>query len=516
MNKSTNSSLKPVVLCILDGWGERGEQACNAVSSAATPNWDRMKNSYPNSKLNAAAQDVGLPAGQMGNSEVGHMTLGAGRVILQDLPRIDAAINDGSLEKNPELISFIEKLKKSGGTCHLLGLLSPGGVHSHNLHLQTLASIISLAGVAVKVHGFLDGRDTPPKSAAGFIESFEDECKHLNNVCFATICGRYWAMDRDKRWDRVEKAYNLLTGGAGISAATATGAIKSSYNDGITDEFMEPTTINGFAGMADGDGLVMANFRSDRAREILDSLVDPDFSGFKRERVIKFSTRLGMVDYSDNLKKFIPSLFKPIPLVDILPELVAKSGKKQLHIAETEKYAHVTFFFNGGQEDPFPGEQRILVPSPDVATYDEKPEMSAFEVTAKLVEAINSGTYDFIIVNYANGDMVGHTGIMQAAIKAVETVDNCIGQLEDAVTNAGGVMLITADHGNCEKMCDSGEPHTAHTLNKVPAILVGGPGNIKKLNDGSLIDVAPTMLSLLGMKIPDAMGGNSLIVEKKG
>ena len=516
MNKKANSPIKPVVLCILDGWGERVESTCNAVNAATTPNWDRLNKSCPKSKLKASALDVGLPDGQMGNSEVGHMTLGAGRVVMQDLPRIDAAIHDGSLDENKELIAFIEKLKKSGGTCHLMGLLSPGGVHSHHWHMRTLATIISNAGIKVKVHAFLDGRDTPPKSAADYMKRFESECRYLKDVSIATICGRYWAMDRDKRWDRVEKAYNLLVEGKGYSFAKSVDAIKAAYGDGITDEFIEPTAINGFDGINDGDGLFMANFRSDRAREILDALVDPDFAGFVRAKTVNFAALLGMVDYSDNLKKFFSSLFEPVALYDILPELISNAGLKQLHIAETEKYAHVTFFFNGGREDPFSGEKRTLVPSPDVATYDQKPEMSAFEVTDKLVAAINSGEFDFIVVNYANGDMVGHTGIMDAAIKAVEALDICIARLESAVLDAGGTLLITADHGNCEKMCHAGQPHTAHTLNKVPAILVGAPDWAGGINDGGLIDVAPTMLNLLGMDIPDAMDGHSLIVEKKG
>lgn len=515
-SKNTALAPKPVVLCILDGWGERTETTCNAVKAANTPNWDRLKSTCPTAKLKASALDVGLPDGQMGNSEVGHMTLGAGRVIMQDLPRIDAAIHDGSLDENVELISFIEKLKKSGGTCHLMGLLSPGGVHSHHWHMRNLAAIISNAGIKVMVHAFLDGRDTPPKSAADYIKRFEVECRHFKGVSIATICGRYWAMDRDKRWDRVKKAYDLLLSGVGANAKNPVDAIKAAYSNDITDEFIEPTRINGFAGMQDGDGLLMANFRSDRAREILDALVDPDFTGFARSRMVNFISLLGMVDYSDNLKRFFSSLFQPVELNDILPEIISKSGLKQLHIAETEKYAHVTFFFNGGREEPMKGEKRILVPSPNVATYDQKPEMSAFEVTDKLSAAIGSGEFDFVIVNYANGDMVGHTGVMEAAVKAVETLDQCIAKLERAVIATGGTMFITADHGNCEKMCHAGQPHTAHTLNKVPAILVGAPAWVEALNDGGLVDVAPTILRLLGMQAPSAMGGRSLLIEKKG
>ncbi len=476
MNKTPSKApSRPVVLCILDGWGERAETLNNAIKTANTPNWDRLCAAGPKSKLSASGLDVGLPDGQMGNSEVGHMTIGSGRVILQDLPRIDSAIHDGSLDDNPVLLDFIEKMQASGGTCHLMGLLSDGGVHSHQWHMRTLAALLCSQGVPVKVHAFLDGRDTPPKSAAGLIQRFESEIRYMSGISIATVIGRYWAMDRDKRWDRVEKAYNCMVDGVGEHAETAGAAINAAYDTKITDEFVQPTTIGAYSGMKDGDGILMANYRTDRAREILMALGDPDFDGFERGRVVNFAARTGMVDYSDRLKAHFTALFQPVELNDILSEVIANAGLAQLHTAETEKYAHVTFFFNGGREEPFPGEERVMVSSPDVATYDLKPEMSAPEVTDKLVEAIESGTFDFIVVNYANGDMVGHSGIMDAAVAAVEAVDGCLGRVEDAVRKAGGVMLVTADHGNCEKMLDGTHAHTAHTLFPVPAVLVNAP-----------------------------------------
>jgi len=502
---------RPVVLCILDGWGERGESLNNAIKTAATPHWDRLVRTGLKSKLNACGLDVGLPNRQMGNSEVGHMTIGSGRVNMQDLPRIDTAIHDGTLDDNPVLVRFIEKLKASGGTCHLMGLLSDGGVHSHQWHMRTLAAIICGAGVEVKVHVFLDGRDTPPKSAMSLVRRFKSEIRYMKCISVATVIGRYWAMDRDQRWDRVEKAYACMVEAKGRHFAKASDAIKASYEDGVTDEFVEPTVIDGYQGMQDGDGLLMANFRTDRAREILSALAEPDFGAFARSRTVAFAGCAGMVEYSDKLKAMYDAFFQPIELSDILAEVVSNAGRTQLHIAETEKYAHVTFFFNGGREAPFPGEERILIASPKVATYDQQPEMSAAEVTDKLIAAINGGAFDFIVVNYANGDMVGHTGIMDAAVKAVEAVDGCLGRLDVAVKAAGGVMLITADHGNCEKMLDGTRPHTAHTLFPVPCVLVNGPAWAQTLHDGGLADLAPTVLQLLGLDIPAAMSGRTLI-----
>jgi len=504
---------KPVVLCILDGWGERQAADNNAVAIGQTPNWDRYMETAPRARLKSCALDVGLPAGQMGNSEVGHMNLGAGRVVMQDLPRIDAALEDGSLETHPALAQFAEKLLETGGTCHLMGLMSPGGVHSHQDHMAALTRIMDQLGVPVRLHAFLDGRDTPPKSGRDYLASFLDDVADLSDFAVGVVSGRYYAMDRDKRWERVAKAYDALVTGLGETADDPVGAIAASYAGEVTDEFMLPTVIGGYAGMADGDGLLMANFRADRAREILAALADPDFDGFQRPAVRDFAARLGMVEYSKELNAFFEVMFEPLSLSGILGEIVADAGLRQLRIAETEKYAHVTFFLNGGREAEFAGEDRILVPSPKVATYDLQPEMSAPEVTDKLVAAIGSGNYDLIVVNYANGDMVGHTGILEAAVKAAETVDASLARLEDAVRAAGGVLMVTADHGNCEEMVDAetGEPHTQHTLNDVPVILLNAPDGVAGLNDGRLSDVAPTLLSLMGLPKPDEMTGRSLI-----
>jgi 2,3-bisphosphoglycerate-independent phosphoglycerate mutase len=505
---------RPVVLCILDGWGVREDGPDNAIALAATPNWDRFMASAPHALLDASEHEVGLPAGQMGNSEVGHMNIGGGRVVLQDLPRIDRAIEDGSLAQSPALADFIARLKSSGGSCHLMGLLSPGGVHSHQAHMAALANLVAAAGVPVRVHAFLDGRDTPPSSARGYIERFlADIARAGPRAAIATVSGRYYAMDRDKRWERVALAWRALVDAQGERAHSALAAVDGAYARGETDEFVKPTVVEGYAGMRDGDGVLMANFRADRAREILLSLLDPEFAGFQRPRAVRFAAALGMVEYSQRLNRFLATLFRPQDMADTLGEVVAKAGWRQLRIAETEKYAHVTFFFNGGEESEFPGEARILVPSPKVATYDLKPEMSAHEVTDRLVEAIDSGAYDFIVVNYANTDMVGHTGDLQAAIKAVEAVDRCLGRLAEAVERAGGALLVTSDHGNAEMMQDAGtgQAHTAHTLNRVPVLLVNAPNHGIRLRDGRLADIAPTLLGLMGLPQPEAMTGRSLI-----
>lgn len=512
MTDSLNIAVKkPVVLCILDGWGERHETLNNAIKTAQTPNFDRFVATCPRSRLKASGLDVGLPDQQMGNSEVGHMTIGSGRVMMQDLPRIDNAIHDGTLDDNPQLMSFIESLKASGGTCHLMGLLSDGGVHSHQWHIRTLAAIVCAAGVPVKVHAFVDGRDTPPKSALTLVQRFETETRYMPCIKMATVIGRYWAMDRDQRWDRVQKAYDCMVSGTGQRFDTAAEAIKAAYEDGVTDEFIEPIVLGDFDGMKDGDGILMANFRTDRAREILSAFVVPDFDGFERSRIVNFAGMCGMVKYSDQLKNYLPAMFTPVEMSDILSEVISNAKMTQLHISETEKYAHVTFFFNGGMENCVSGEEHILIKSPDVATYDQKPEMSAFEVTDKLVAAIGSGKFDFIVVNFANGDMVGHTGVMDATVKAVEAVDACLGRVEAALLEVDGTMLVTADHGNCEKMMDGVHPHTAHTLFPVPAILVNAPDGISKLNNGGLADLAPTVLHLLGLDVPKAMTGETLI-----
>lgn len=497
-------SKKPVLLCILDGWGERDAREDNAIAQAHTPTMDRLRANYPRGVLSASEQDVGLPAGQMGNSEVGHMNIGAGRVVMQDLPRIDAAIADGSLAKNAALQSFIAALQKSGGTAHLVGLASDGGVHAHQNHLKALAEIIAQAGVKVALHLFTDGRDVPPKSALAYVPSMP---------AAATISGRYYGMDRDKRWDRVQKAYDAMVHAKGERASDASDAIARAYDAGLTDEFILPTVIGEYAGMRDGDGLLMGNFRADRARQLLHALLDPAFTGFATTP-IAFAATLGMVEYSDALNGFLPALFPKQTLEDNLGELVAKAGMTQLRIAETEKYAHVTFFFSGGREEPYAGEERILVASPNVATYDLQPEMSAPEVTDKLVAAIESQRFDLIVVNYANTDMVGHSGDLTAAMKAVEAVDAALGRVADAIDRTGGVMLVTADHGNAECMHDHDEaqPHTAHTLNDVPCIIAGPAlAGAASLPRGVLADIAPTLLALLGLSQPAAMTGRNLL-----
>ena len=509
---------RPVVLCVLDGWGHRTEDAADdAIAHADTPNIHRFEKNGPLAYLDASERYVGLPSGQMGNSEVGHMNLGAGRVVLQDLPRIDDDVASGAIARDKALVLFIAKLKKSGGAAHIMGLLSPGGVHSHQDHMAAVAKACDAAGVKVWIHGFLDGRDTPPKSAKGYLEKFSAAVASCGRVRYGALIGRYYAMDRDKRWDRVELAYNAMVDAIGDKVEDAGKAVAASYAAGKTDEFMLPVIMAGYPGMKDGDGVVMTNFRADRAREILDALVDPQFSGFARKRVVDFARALGMCEYSAGLNRYLATMYPPQPLSHMMGEIVAQAGLKQLRIAETEKYAHVTFFFNGGEETELPGESRILVPSPKVATYDLQPEMSAFEVTDKLVGAVNSGEFDFIVVNYANADMVGHSGDFTAAKKAVETIDACLGRLGAAVEAAGGALLITADHGNAEVMVDphTGEPHTAHTLNRVPVMLVGGaePGRNAplRLHDGKLADVAPTLLELLGLSQPREMTGESLL-----
>jgi 2,3-bisphosphoglycerate-independent phosphoglycerate mutase len=512
MSKTDTKRPRPVVLCVLDGWALNPESENNAVAQADTPVMDRLWQASPHATLVTHGEDVGLPEGQMGNSEVGHMNLGAGRVVWQELPRIDKAVADGSLADAGTLRDFIARMKESGGTAHVMGLLSPGGVHSHQAHIAALANTLEKAGVPVAVHAFTDGRDTPPMAAAGYLERFRADAPAAR---IATVCGRYWAMDRDKRWERVRKAYDVLVDARGETAADAIAAVRGAHEKGIGDEFIEPTAIGDYAGMADDDGVIMANFRSDRAREILHALLDPDFDGFERVRTVRFAAKAGMVEYSDELKALIPAIFPPHWPEDVLGELVSRAGLKQLRIAETEKYPHVTFFFNGGREEVFDGEERILVPSPKVATYDQKPEMSAVEVTDKLVAAVESDQFDLVVVNYANGDMVGHTGDLNAAIRAVETVDTCVGRLVESVTKAGGCLLITADHGNADQMRDpqSGEPHTAHTKFPVPVVLAGAPDWAKSLHPGRLADVAPTLLRLMGLPQPSAMTGRSLIGE---
>ena len=507
---------KPCLLMILDGWGYREPATSdNAIEMGHTPNWHRMYEENPHCLVKTYGSAVGLPEGQMGNSEVGHTNIGAGRVVMQDLPRIDQAIKDGTLAQNPVLTAMIAKLKANGKAAHVMGLMSPGGVHSSQEHIVALCKIISDAGVKVWVHAFLDGRDTPPASAAGFLADFEQAVSTMKNVKIATIEGRFYAMDRDKRWDRVEAAYNNMMTAAGIRYASVKDAIEASYAEKITDEFVVPAVIGDYQGMEDGDAILMANFRADRAREILYALADDAFEGFERQKRVKFSDHVGMTEYSVDHNRFMQTMFPPEALTHIFGEVIAEHGLTQLRIAETEKYAHVTFFFNGGEEKEFKGEERILIASPKVATYDLKPEMSVYEVTEQLVKAIEEKRFDTIICNFANGDMVGHTGIMEAALKAVAAVDDCLGKVERAIKDVGGVMIVTADHGNVEKMADekTGEPYTAHTVGKVPAILVNDRSGVCRLNDGKLADLAPTMLDLMGIEQPKEMTGHSLLVK---
>ena len=507
---------KPVVLCILDGWGARESTENNAIKLASTPNYDAITAQFPGALLQTSGMAVGLPEGQMGNSEVGHMNIGGGRVVKQELPRIDEVIANDRLKNIECLKKSIAALKETGGTCHILGLLSPGGVHSHQDHMVGLACEYAKAGIPVSIHAFTDGRDVPPKSALEFIEKFEADIADLENVRIATVTGRYYAMDRDNRWDRVIKAYSAIAVGAGHNVETAVAAINNAYQADLTDEFIEPSIVGNYSGMRDGDAIVMANFRADRAREIMATFVDPAFDGFAKPKDIEFCAAIGMSKYSDLLIKYMDCLFPTDPLRDTLGEIVSGQKLKQLRIAETEKFAHVTFFFNGGNEDLYDGEERILIPSPDVATYDLKPEMSAPEVTDKLVEAILAEKFDLIVVNYANPDMVGHTGVLDAALKAVETIDGCLGRLREALEKVGGSMLVTADHGNIELMKDpdTGGPHTAHTTNLVPFILINDQArsnDVIKLENGALCDVAPTILSLMGLNQPASMTGRSLI-----
>ncbi len=501
---------RPVMLVVLDGWGWREEEEANAVRLARTPSFDRLWQTCPHALLGTCGADVGLPEGQMGNSEVGHLNLGAGRVVLQDLPRIDAAVADGSIAERPALRDLVARVRAMGGVVHLMGLVSPGGVHSHQDHAVALARILAGEGVPVAVHAWTDGRDTPPRSAASFLARFETALPA--GVRIATVSGRYYAMDRDRRWDRVERAWAAMVQAEGERAESAVAAIRAAYQRELSDEFILPTVIGDHAGMRDGDAILSFNFRADRVRQILAALLDPAFDAFPRPRVPRFAAAAGMTPYSEKLDRFMAALFPPEPLIHVLGEVVAAAGLTQLRLAETEKYPHVTYFLNGGREAVFPGEERVLIPSPKVATYDLKPEMSAPEVTAAAVAAIRSGRFDLIVLNYANPDMVGHTGDLAAAIAACEAVDRGLGEIVAAIEEAGGVLLVTADHGNAELMRDpkTGGPHTAHTTNPVPVILFNGPAGAR-LRNGRLADVAPTLLALMGLARPAEMTGNSLL-----
>ena len=501
---------RPVMLMILDGWGHREDAKDNAISQAETPCWDQLQQMGSRTNIETSGEFVGLPAGQMGNSEVGHLNIGAGRVVFQDFTRISNAVEDGSFQNNPALVKAIETSRKFNSTLHIMGLLSPGGVHSHEDHFLAMVRMAATLGAPkIRVHAFLDGRDTPPRSAAASIQKMQDCLDGLQNAAFASLCGRYYAMDRDQRWDRVEKAWALLVDGeAGFNSSDAGTALESAYERDESDEFVSPTLIGPYAGIKENDAVIFVNFRADRAREISQAFTQPDFGGFARE-IPKLSAFVCMTRYLDGLPCDIA--FSPEKLEGLLGEKLSEQGLSQLRIAETEKYAHVTFFFNGGEEKPFAGEQRLLVPSPDVATYDLQPEMSIEKLSAELDQAIRSDKFDVIICNVANPDMVGHTGSMTAAIKAVEAVDRCIGIVLKAIQSVNGELLVTADHGNIEQMTDplSGQSHTAHTTNPVPLVYYGREAELSA--GGSLRDIAPTMLYLLGIKPPAEMTGRSLL-----
>lgn len=507
------STPKPVVLCILDGWGMRPERENNAVALADTPNFDRIMEECPNSTLTTHGPVVGLPEGQMGNSEVGHTNIGAGRTVWMKFPLINNAIEDGSFATNPALNRFIDKMKASGGTAHIAGLASPGGVHAHLEHIVATAKTIVAAGIPVVVHAYLDGRDVAPTSAGGQVAELEAALPDCAKI--ASVCGRFYAMDRDNRWERVEQAFDVMVSGKGKSADSAADAIAQAYSADETDEFVSPTTIGGYAGMQDGDGLLFVNFRADRVREILAALGDPAFDGFDAAARPEFAAICGMVEYSVKHNEYMDVMFPSEEIVNTLGHWVSTHGLKQYRVAETEKYPHVTFFFNGGLEAPEEGEQRYVAPSPKVRTYDMQPEMSAGEVTEHLVRAIRSEEYDLIIVNYANPDMVGHTGDLQAAMAACSAVDAGVGQVLAALGDVGGAMILTADHGNCETMVDpvTGGPHTAHTTNPVPVVMVGGPSGAKLLDGGVLGDLAPSLLELMNLPQPPEMTGKTLIVR---
>ena len=510
---------KPLLLVILDGWGIRAEREANAILVAGTPNMDALANEFPHAALETSGLSVGLPDGQMGNSEVGHTNLGAGRIVYQDLVRINRAVEDGEFFRNDALLMAARRAKESGGALHLMGLLSDGGVHSHEDHLAACIELARREGVArVFVHAFMDGRDTPPRAGLAYMAKLERRLRDTRYGAVATVSGRYYAMDRDKRWDRVAQAYAALVRGEGRRATSGVAAMEASYAADTGDEFVLPTVVVDGDGkpvgsVHDGDAVLFFNFRADRAREITRALAFADFKDFDRGPVPRLSAYVCMTEYDRTFG--LPVAFAPQDLSEIFPEIVARAGLRQLRCAETEKYAHVTFFFNGGREQVFENEDRILVPSPrDVKTYDLKPEMSAREVTAKLVEAIGTGRYGFVLVNFANPDMVGHTGILDAAVKAVKVVDECVGRLWQVARAQGMAMLVTADHGNCELMTDpvTGQPHTAHTLNPVPFIVADPDLRGAKLRaKGILADVAPTALQIMGLPQPREMKGLGMI-----
>ena len=526
-----------LLLVVLDGFGHRPAAPDNAISIADTPNWDRWLAERPHTLISGSGVDVGLPDGQMGNSEVGHMVIGAGRIVRQDLVRLDQAIEQGEFQRNQRLLRLLKRMRGSGGALHVLGLLSPGGVHSHERHIHELIRLAAAEGVTrIRLHAFLDGRDTPPKSAGRSLTEADALLRTLGVGGVASICGRYFAMDRDRRWDRTKRAYDLIVNGlAAFQAADPAAALQAAYDRGESDEFAQPTVILQPRGEAEDatssrpsessarplfqpqqvrlapeDAVIFMNFRADRARQLTRALLLKDFDGFSRRSVLPAANFLSLTEYAEDIPAHC--IFEPLVLDNTLGEHLARLGKRQLRVAETEKYAHVTFFFSGGREAPFAGEERLLVPSPDVATYDLKPEMSAAELTDGLLEAIHSGRFDAIICNYANGDMVGHTGNLAAAVAAVETLDECLGRLAAAVQHADWRLLVTADHGNVEQMSDAatGQVHSAHTTRPVPLLYIG-PGEAAFDNGGTLADVAPTALTLMGIAPPPEMTGRSLI-----
>jgi len=507
---------KPVVLCIMDGFGFNPSDYGNAITAAKTPRLDEIFNNNPMTYIGASGMDVGLPDGQMGNSEVGHTNIGAGRVVYQELTRITKSIMDGDFFENDVFVGAIENCKKNNSALHLIGLLSDGGVHSHNTHLYALLELAKKNGLEkVYVHALLDGRDVPPSSGVDFIAELEEKCKEIGVGKIATVMGRFYAMDRDNMWDRVGKAYNAMVNREGITTDSALEAVKKSYEtideDGkyLTDEFVMPTVVDGTDAISANDSVIFFNFRPDRAREITRTFVDPNFTGFERKSFFPLYY-VCMTQYDAEMPN-VNVAYKPEALTNTMGEYLSKLGKTQLRIAETQKYAHVTFFYNGGEEKVYPGEDRVLIDSPKISTFDLKPEMSAYEVCDAACEKILSGKYDVVILNYANCDMVGHTGIFDAAVKAVEAVDECVGKLVDAVEKMDGVILITADHGNADKMYeDDGSPFTAHTTNPVPLVVVGKDCKLKQ-EGGKLCDLSPTMLDIMGIDVPAEMNGVSLI-----
>ncbi len=507
------SVAKPLALIVLDGFGHREDPHDNAIALANAPNLHRWEKELPHIYISASGGDVGLPDNQMGNSEVGHVNLGAGRVVYQELTRLDKAILEGTFQKNPVLVKAVQDAVKNQKAVHILGLLSPGGVHSHETHIEAMAQMaIDLGAQKVFVHAFLDGRDTPPRSAEKSLEHLDNVLRKSGRGCIATIIGRYFAMDRDKRWDRVKLGYDLLVHGqAEFSAKSAVLGLQAAYAREENDEFVKPTWIESGEFIKPGDSVIFMNFRADRARQITHAFVDAEFKDFDRGEKLNLGHYVTLTEYEAGLPKEVEVAYPPQSLNNVLGQVLAQNKLKQLRIAETEKYAHVTFFFNGGMEEPFEGEDRILVQSPRVATYDLKPEMSAYELTDKLIEAILSQKYDVIVCNYANADMVGHTGILEAAIQAIETLDICLGKVVTALHSVGGEALITADHGNAEQMSDpiTGQAHTAHTSELVPLMFTGKGKFIQ--DHGVLSDIAPTMLSLLGLPIPEEMTGKVLI-----